>query len=269
MLLAVHELYMAKQSIGGLILIDAILDISSPTNLPKLGVSWSFEQKFRAIKSWVYENFDTDFDVEIELPDGTSPKNYDELHSELFNLGTDSEDLLKDFFGDFLFSEELKMAAKMLDTAEYTEWYPCDERISFEVDFLDEGVEEFDELKSQIPDLRASLSEIKEILKEMRGHNGAPDEVLGLDKVEHIDAGLARLQTLELGIDDKSWVQSFAQKLVQFGKGFADHLVKLASVSTLKFAESFGEKAGAATGSWSVRLLAISYFGEKLLRLFS
>ena len=249
-------------------LIQATLEISPPTELPVIGLTWSLEEKYRAIAIWVEQNFSDDSALEFELPDGNEPSNLIDIQSDFDFEGERSSDLVKRYFSEILLMNEFEIVSKRLDGLNSGEWFPTEHRVSVEREIFDETLIEFDEIKEEIPKLRETLIEVREVLEAMRGHNAAPDEVLGLDKIKEIDAGLARLEDLELGEDDSSWVESFADSLKEFGRDFGAHIVEMAKVGSLKFAESFGEKAGAAVANWPIRLTAFALLGERLAAIF-
>lgn len=249
------------------------LDFHYPSDEPALDLSWSTDQKAKAIISWVKLEFQqfSEFDFGI-LEEEYDLENLDELQEEILHMALSTRRLVLDHFGASILASQLDDIVRIVEEDYSEDWLPSDDRIHLDV-FEDDAEVQYDDAElvqsvvQDIPDILEMLATLRNSLPETLGHNQGPDFPLSSVQLQKLEDGLSELKdSLERSVDlPQTDIAGLGSQLKDVGKSLGQHTVMMVGTSTLKFSEKFGE----TTGTWAGRAAIFLIFGEKLLQLVS
>ncbi|WP_171131366.1 MULTISPECIES: hypothetical protein [unclassified Ruegeria] len=248
-------------------------EVYDPSAPPELDLSWSGKKKAKEIVDWLALEFQDfgDFDF-VDLVSEHVFENFDELQSSVWDQASSSRETVLEYFGNSILANQLDEVVQAVEDHFEGELFPADHRIYLDVseDGEDEQIEFSDTELAQsivedIPSILELLSVVRSDIPESLGHNQGPDFLLKDDELQRLEERLIALKT-----SLRSPSEQTDELIVETGEGFqkvgsklAAHVGEMTKISTLKFAEKFGE----STGTWAGRAAILVIFGERLLQL--
>ncbi|WP_170610434.1 hypothetical protein [Ruegeria arenilitoris] len=249
------------------------LEVYEPGAPPDLDLSWSGEKKAKEIVEWLELEFQDFGDLDFHnLISGHVFANFDELTSSVWNQESSSREVVLKYFGNSILANQLDEVVRAVEDHFEGDLFPADHRIYLDVseDGEDERIEFpntelVQSIIEDIPSILELLSVVRSDIPDSLGHNQGPDFLMKEDELQRLEERL-----IELKISLKSPNEQTDELIGEAGDGFqkvgsklAAHIGEMTKVSTLKFAEKFGE----STGTWAGRAAILVIFGERLLQL--
>ncbi|NVO57236.1 hypothetical protein HW561_15695 [Rhodobacteraceae bacterium B1Z28] len=260
------------------------VEVSDFENPPNLDLTWASITKIEVILDWVrkeYQQF-SDFDLEnLEVdsePLDVPLENFDDLSDELTRHAVSTREILLENFVNSILSEQLDEIVDAIEKEYSEDWMPSNHRVKLNVfeeqepfvleeEYEQSSKELKQELIKEIPDLIDLLAAIRADLPSTFGHNQGSEFPLHPEKIQEVESKLRSVQVAlkEADASSDKLIIDAGNALLNLGVALTSHIGEMTKVSTLKFAEKFGE----TTGTWAGRAAILAFFGEKLIQVFS
>ncbi len=248
-------------------------EIIEPSAPPELDLSWSVEKKAKQVLEWLEINFQSAGNVDFfDFVRDRKFENFDELQLSFVNLTSSSRDIVLKYFGNSILANQLDEILRAVENELYRELFPVDQR--YRIDVIERGDDEqtkpsnselVQTIIDDIPSILELLAAVRSDIPSSLGHNRGPGFLLKDDKIKKLEEQLRKLQTTLKAPNEhtESLIAETGEGLQKIGSKLATHVSEMTKVTTLKFAEKFGE----STGTWAGRVAILTIFGERLLQL--